>query len=353
MAIQSLRSGRRQWKLVVPALTAVVAMLLAACSSSGRAPSEKSGASGAAGPKTVVRVAFNPGTCLNLYAALAHGLFAKHNLDVKLVQFQSGAAANAAYASGSVDIGYSGIPGILGARLATDMKVFMVDNEGYNAEGLVAGKNSGINSIKDLAGKTIGTAVGTTAWMALVSALAKEGVPQDAVKIENVGPTAWIPALSKGDVDGIWGWAPLMFQMEQAGGHIVATDSKYDRNPLLWQVRAGFLKDHPKAVTQFVAAYDEAASYVSKRDPAFIKKMVDMTGSSEQMVIQTIDAVKPVSVAETATADSPYSLTSPDGLAKIIKVWANTLLENKILKQLPSLDGLIDPTPVKDYLAGK
>ncbi|TYB41861.1 ABC transporter substrate-binding protein [Actinomadura chibensis] len=307
--------------------------------------------SGAAGKDlTQVRVAFNPGTATRLYAALAHGLFEKHGLDVKLVQFENGAATNAAFASGGVDVGYSGIPGILASRLSSDTRVFMVDNDGADAGGLVVTKKSGISGIEDLRGKKIGTVIGTTAWMALISALKAKGIDPSEVKIENVGPTAWIPAFNKGNVDGVWGWAPLIFQMDDSGGEIVATDSAYLRNPLLWQVRGKFLGEHPKAVSSFVAAYDEASAFVGKGDKEFLARMQKMTGADEPLVKRTVEALKPVEVKETASEGSPYSMTSPKGLEAIIGSWADVLVQHKILQKRPELAGLVDPAPIKQYL---
>lgn len=326
-------------------LASLAGLALAGCGQDSSQGGEGTDAEG-----TSVRVAFNPGTATRLYAALAHDLFEKHGLDVELVQFESGAATNAAFASGDVDLGYAGIPGILASRLSTDTRVFMVDNDGWDAGGLVVTEDSGVSDVADLKGKTIGTMVGTTAWMGLVTALEAEGIDPSEVKIENVAPTAWIPAFSKGDVDGIWGWAPLIFQMEEAGGEIVATDSEYMRNPLLWQVRGEFLEENEEAVTAFVAAYDEASDLVESGDADFYAKMQELTGIDEAMVEKTVDAVKPVELTETVADDSEYSLTSPDGIQADIASWMGTLTENKILQDEPDLDGIVEPGPVQKYL---
>lgn len=330
------------------AVMTVVGLAVAGCGSDD--DSKQKAASDKA--LTTVRVAFNPGTATRLYAALAHGLFEKHGLNVKLVQFESGAATNAAFASGDVDFGYAGIPGILASRLSNDTRVFMIDNDGADAGGLVATADSGISEVADLEGKTIGTMIGTTAWMGLVTALKAEGVDPSRVKIKNVNPTAWIPAFNKGDVDGIWGWAPLMFQMADSGGKVVATDSKYMRNPLLWQVRGDFLEQHQDAVSSFVAAYDEASALVERNDEQFLSKMQEMTGVDEAKVKQTVDAVKPVEVEETATDDSPYSMTNPDGLEATIREWMDVLVDHKILRDTPEIEGLVDPAPIQKYLGG-
>lgn len=327
------------------AVVAAAALAVTGCAAEG-----PSGSGGGGKDLTQVRVAFNPGTATRLYAALAHGLFEKHGLDVKLVEFESGAATNAAFASGGVDVGYTGIPGILASRLSSDTRVFMVDNDGGDAGGLVVTEDSGITGVEGLRGKKIGTMIGTTAWMGLISALKAKGIDPSEVKIENVGPTAWIPAFNKGNVDGIWGWAPLIYQMDDSGGTVVATDSAYMRNPLLWQVRGKFLREHPKAVSSFVAAYDEASALVQKGDADFFARMQKMTGVDEPLVKRTVEALKPVEVKETATDDSPYSMTNPKGLEAIIRSWADVLVQHKILQKRPDYQGLVDPSAIQRYL---
>lgn len=331
-------------------VSAVLALLVGLAGCTSAAPK----ASQAAAPQqlTKVRVAFNPGTALRLYAALSADLFKKHGLDVQLVQFESGAATNAAFASGGVDLGFAGIPGILATRLAAkNNKVIMIDNDGWKAEGLVVTPKSGITAVKDLRGKTIGTVIGTTSWVGLVQALKKEGIPQNEVTIKNVAPGAWVPAFKNNDVDGIWGWAPLLFEMESAGGKIVATDSDYVLDPLLWQVRGDFLTQNSKAVEGFIAAYDEASGLVDKRDPKFIATMQEKTGVSKELVEKTISAIKPVSHKESVSETSPYSLTSDNGLKKIIDEWAAVLLEQKILQVKPDTTGLVEGNPMKNHVA--
>lgn len=341
-------SFRRRNRLTAMVTAVIAALVLAGCSSAA-APSGSDGADND-GELTKVRVAFNPGTVLQLYAGLAHDVFEKHGLDLELMQFESGAAANAAYASGDVDMGYSGIPGVFAARLASgNTRVFMIDNEGWNAGGLVAGPESDISGVKDLEGKKVGTVVGTTSWMALMTALEKEGIDSSSVDIQNVGPTAWVPALSKGDVDAIWGWAPLIFTMEDGGGKIVASDSEYLLNPLLWQARGPFIDENPDVIASFIAAYQESAKYVEEQDSAFIEKMQELSGVEDDQVVKTVEAVKLLDAKEYLTQESPYSFTSDQGLRAILERWMTVLAENDILQENPDLDGLIDPSGLEAY----
>lgn len=344
MGVRRQRKARQRG---LASVAAICAITLAACGGG-----QAGAAGGEADSLTHVKVAFNPGTVLQLYAGLSHDIFEKHGLDLELIQFESGAAANAAYASGDVDLGYAGIPGVFAANIASgNTRVFMVDNEGWDAGGLVAGPNSGVESVKDLEGKSVGTVIGTTSWMALMTALEAEGVDASAVDIQNVGPTAWVPALNQGDVDAIWGWAPLIYTMEDGGGQIVATDSEYVLNPLLWQARGPYIDENPDVIAAFIAAYQEAAPYVEERDPSFIDTMEEFTGADRNEVEKTVDAIKLLDVEDYLAVDSPYSFVNDEGLKTILEQWLAVLTENEILQEEPDLDNLIDPSGLQAYVA--
>lgn len=324
-----------------------------AASSAGDDPTEQPAPSEQPAELTPVRVAFNPGTVLQLYAALGNDLFEKHGLDVELIQFESGAATNAAFASGDVDLGFSGAPGIIASRLGgAGTRIVLVDNEGGGAEGLVVTPESGITSVRDLPGKTIGTVIGTTPWMALMAALEAEGIDPSEVDIQNVAPNAWVPAFENNDVDGIWGWAPLIFMLEQdSGGTLVARDTDYTITPLFWQARGDFIDENPEAVEAFVAAYDEAYELVETSDPEFIAEMLERTGVTEPVAEATIEGVQLVPVEDMVSDDSPYSLTSPDGVRQYFEDSLDMLIENGIFTERPDLEGITDPTAIESYLA--
>lgn len=361
MTSQRSRRSRPLHRLL--SLIAVLSLILTACGNGGDTatdgPDETSAETETEAQETdtpeeltPVRLAFNPGTVLQLYASMGNDLFEKHGLDVELVQFESGAATNAAFASGDVDMGFTGIPGIAASRLGgAGTQIFMLDNEGAGAEGLVVTPESGISSIADLRGKRIGTVIGTTAWIGLMRALEAEGIDPDEVNIENVAPNAWVPAFENNDVDGIWGWAPLIFRMEQeSGGTLIATDADYTITPLFWQVRGGFLDENPEAVESFVAAYDEAFDLVQDRDEDFVADMLERTGVERAIAEATIEAVELIPVEEMVSEDSEYSLTNPEGIPQYMENAMDLLLEEGIFDERPDLQDMINPEPIQNYL---
>jgi ABC-type nitrate/sulfonate/bicarbonate transport system substrate-binding protein len=335
------------WRYIGAAFLIFASLSLAGVAfvANAQSPSAKSG------QLDTIRVAYNPGTILRLYAAFERDTFTKHGLKIDLIRFESGAAASAAFAAGSVDVGFTGIPGFIASRLAgANTKVFMVENDSGGAEGLVVRPQSGIGSARELAGKRIGTVVGTTSWMGLVSALQKSGVDAASVKVQNVPPSAWIPAFQRGDVDGLFIWSPTLFTIVDSGGKLVTTMSEYRLDPLLWQARSDFLSTKADVARRFVLALEEAQPAVAARDEKFLERMAKETASSHAATLKTVEAIKAVPLADQVSATSPYSLTAPQGLSAQIDEWLKLYLQNGIFRQRPDLQNALDPTAIRAAL---
>lgn len=97
--------------------------------------------------------------CAQLYIAKEKGYFKEQGLDIELIKFTGGAKVLEALAGNSIDIGFSNVVSLILANNAgLDFKAVspgVTFNTNNQASGLIALKNSNINSLKDLEGKRI------------------------------------------------------------------------------------------------------------------------------------------------------------------------------------------------------
>ncbi|QBQ98866.1 ABC transporter substrate-binding protein [Paraburkholderia pallida] len=144
----------------------------------------------AADAPTTIRIGeIRADSMIRIYYAQSKGYFAQEGLKPEIVTLGSGPAVSSALASGSVDIGYSGIIPVLFARARNQPFVIVdtLDYE-YGAPGkqdtwLIASKASNIHSVADLRGKTIAiNATGAVCELLVKEHLAQAGVPYDSVK---------------------------------------------------------------------------------------------------------------------------------------------------------------------------
>ncbi|HBF39029.1 MAG TPA: hypothetical protein DDW50_17140 [Firmicutes bacterium] len=156
-------------------------------------------------PKDVIhlKVAYQPHLVAlgAILAAEKQGYFKQENLEVEMVKFLSGPPALAAMISGDIDIGYLGVGAhIFGPKGQCVM--LTMDSTDLSSEIMVT-KKSGIKSIKDLKGKTIGITKGTTSELFLSLALKRAKIDPSKVNIVNMDAAGKVAAFMSNKIDGI------------------------------------------------------------------------------------------------------------------------------------------------------
>src|SRR6202163_3355557 len=133
------------------------------------------------------------------YWAKARGYFTAENLDVTIDQGEGSAATVTRVMSGAYDAGFGDINAIIqnAATKPQDapVMVYMIWNQPPFA--IVAKKTSGINSIKDFEGHTLGGAQGTPTTRLLPVFVQKNGLEGEKIKISNMAPNLQEPMLIK------------------------------------------------------------------------------------------------------------------------------------------------------------
>jgi NitT/TauT family transport system substrate-binding protein len=177
----------------------LVLMLLAVC-----VMGTVQGANSAPEKKLVrLKVAFHP-HLVGLGAILAaekQGYFKQENLEVEMVKFTAGPPEIAAMIAGDIDIGYLGVGAhVFGPKGQCVM--LTMDCTDLSSEIMVT-KKSGIKSIKDLTGKTIGITKGTTSELFLSLALKRAKINPAKVNVVNMDAAGKVAAFMTNKVDGI------------------------------------------------------------------------------------------------------------------------------------------------------
>lgn len=299
-----------------------------------------------------MRVAWLPGTCGRLYAAEAFNLFRKVGLDAELIRFDTGPAMNAAFQAKSIDIGYSGVPGLLIALAAgVPMKLFLDENIADRAEGLVVGAKSGIKSVKGLRGKRVGTIIGTTAWMGLITALRKSGVLESDVHVVNLPLNTIVPSFERGDIDAVWIWAPWLFDLQKLGGKLISTDSDWLLNGNAWYGRTDYLLAHRPEVTLFLAALDQGTNKIKSNENTVAMFMSKQMGISLPATTELLHDVTFPSFSQEMQPSFQLSMNNPNGgMAKLVAEYARTFHDHGIIRHQLDLHGVVDSSFLTDYL---
>jgi NitT/TauT family transport system substrate-binding protein len=202
------------------------------------------------------------------------GYFKEEGLNVVIDQGEGSGATVTRIMSGAWDAGFGDVNAIIqNSSTRPDdapVMVYMLWNQPPFA--IVAKKTSGINSIKDFEGHTLGGAQGTPTTRLLPVFIKKNGLTADKIKVSNMAPNLQEPMLIKGDID-----AALVFNITSYF-NLVLNRQEPDKDFNWFQfgdfgldlysngiiVSKKLLTSNPKAVAGLVRAINKAVIAVGK-----------------------------------------------------------------------------------------
>ena len=219
------------------------------------------------------------------FYAKDNGFFKEEGLNVVIDQGEGSGATVTRVMSGAYDAGFGDINAIIqnaSTRPAdAPVMVYMIWNQPPFA--IVAKKTSGINTIKDFEGHTLGGAQGTPTTRLLPVFVKKNGLEGEKIKISNMAPNLQEPMLIKGDID-----AALVFNITSYF-NLVLNRQDPDKdfkwfsfgdygldlysNGLI--VSKKLLASNPKAVAGLVRAVNKGVIAVAKDQNAGMKATVN------------------------------------------------------------------------------
>lgn len=217
--------------------------------------------------------------------------FGKIGASVNWIEFQSGALYFEAMAAKRLDLGLAAsAPVIVGQAADVDFKIIALTTDGLSDSSLIVPKNSTIKSLKDLKGKKVAVARGSSAWYFLYKVIDAAALKPSDLEIVYLEPNEAKPAFDGGSVD-VWAiWDPLLTQqIKQSEARVLVINQDVNViSPIFALARTEFAQAHPDLVVNFLQTYeqgrkwyydnhDEAASILAefkKMDKAFVSEVM-------------------------------------------------------------------------------
>ncbi|MFF2083694.1 ABC transporter substrate-binding protein [Nocardia sp. NPDC058176] len=184
------------------------------------------------------------------------GYFEKHGVDVKVVNFSSGVEALQAVAAGQLDVATAAdVPTAAALTKSPSLRV-VGDGSRWEGSRIIARRSAGIAEVGDLAGKSIGTPIGTSAAYFVANTLAHNDIEATLVQ---VAPSAMVTAATQRNVDAVSIFQPYQAQVVQALGDdaVELRGGTYQQHSL-YLASQNALTGKSEALTAFFAALDEA-----------------------------------------------------------------------------------------------
>lgn len=261
-------------RLLVASLAAIALSATAAC-----------GASGSESETLTVGFVVDPSWAQIPVAANA-GYFGQHGVKVKVVNFPSGIEALQAVAAGQVDIATAADVPVSAVLTRSPALRVIADGSRWEGSRIVARRSARITNVKDLAGKSIGTPLGTSAAFFASNALSQNAI---AAKLVQISPSTIVTAVTQHNVDAVSIFQPYQAQVIQSLGSdaVELAGGTYQQHSL-YLATGTAIADKSKALSAFFDALAEAdhglssltdsavsaVATATQLDPALLRKVL-------------------------------------------------------------------------------
>jgi NitT/TauT family transport system substrate-binding protein len=249
-----------------------------------------------------------------VYLGVEKGLFDAEGLKVTVQSGRGSSDVVTKLATGAADMGTGGLAALLQARATDAVQVKAVMSiYTLQPDAIFTTEGAGINSLKDLEGKTVATATFSSSNVSWPLLLKANKVDSESIKLLKVDPGALAPMLASGKVAATINWvtvAPAFAgPLKEAGKSFKAlpwSHYGFDGYGLSVFVSDKMLAQRPETVRKFLKAY-RLATEMAIADPLAAAKAlkamvpeVDVDTAADQW-----KASIPLMVNEIAGKDGP------------------------------------------------
>ena len=297
------------------ALLPIAALALSACSSGGTGGDASSGGEGGTTTLKVATIGLtSDGSLIN---GIEQGFFADEGLEIETSIVANPPAGLAAAQSGQIDVAYSPSIPLMNA-LSQGVSLYVVggadgaqpgvldeaDLTQFDDTGLFVGKDSGITSIKDLAGKKIAIPARKAQLEVVIAALLEEnGIdPDTGVEWVVLDFTSAVAALKSGKVDAAALVSPFTSEAAENGSPQLAAPSVefFGEGAVgLWVSGKPVIEQKSDAIAAFQRAITKSNEYANEHPEEAIQAGLEYTDST----LSVDEVIKPYWPLKVAPAD--------------------------------------------------
>jgi NitT/TauT family transport system substrate-binding protein len=268
-----------------------------------------------------VKFAWNPNPqTAQIDVAIKNGLFKEAGLDVQIVAFPTGREALEALLGGQVDFAYMAEFPVATAVLRQQKLKIIADLSRYQGQRVIAtAKTLDLKSANDLAGKKLGTTLGTNVEFFTHRLLAQIGAKATIV---NAGPADLLPALTRGDID-----AAIMFPTFFGAAKKTLGDDYRELISDLYVLHmvvtasSAMVEKNPAVIEKFVSAIVKADAAL-KADPA----------SAEQAVFTNMRGMMPLPALQDMWKEMEFKVKLGPDLPALLADEAGWIVDRGMVK---------------------
>jgi NitT/TauT family transport system substrate-binding protein len=261
--------------------------------------------------------------------AEAQGIFTKHGLKVRIIDFSAGSDLVKAIVGGSVDVGEAtGLDVVSAAATGIDLKAFW-GTASATPMAVIAKQGSPVKTLADLKGKSVGISkFGSLTDFTVKLIAQKSGLGEKDIKAVPLGaPSANTAALTKGDVDAIILPVEFAYGLQASGTPVTViriADLTSESQFAVLAAPGKYLSASKDTVDRLTQAYTEAITYLQGHKDEAVSLSVSKLNLKPDVAAQSY-----AELAKDFTADGKVDTAG-------LKAYADQLPALKLAKQAPA-----------------
>lgn len=309
--------------------------------------------SAARGPLPMT-IGFQSNTDWLLLVARDLQLFERAGLRPNFVKFVAGPPMIAAAREQGIDVASIGsVPFINGLTQGVDWVVVGINPENAYGEGLVARKDSGIETVADLAGKRIGFFRGSTAHFGLMMALRQLGIRREQVELFDLSPAEQLSALAGKQIDAAMVWEPWMQKMvHEANGRLIVTEGGMGiyTSVSVYAARREWLRNNREAALRFLRALLMASDVMQKSPEIGIQALAREMSIKEEWAEAIYENSPPPDLSLWVDPRYRYSLVKGAEFHRRLGYLVTFLLDEEVIQEEVDVRNILDVSVIAEVL---
>ncbi len=276
------------------------------------------------------------------------GYYEEFGLNVKNEFLSQGGDMTSYIASGTAQVSFETSYTTTPAKASgVGVKMLATVNNIGATQAVIAAKDSGIVTPKDMEGKKIGMGAGSGVLIAIQKCCEEFGVDFDSIEFVTIGPSDQLAAMENGSIDMMACWEPWVSNAQtDLGGYLLFTGTHcyFEGNdkdvPWLnfyttFQVTDEFLASHPAECEALLKAYAKATDYINSNmsdAAAIIAEQLNLEADQVLGIMQK----------------NVYDMAWTDDFKEATDSIAQNQLDNGNIEFIPEFSDYADPTPLKN-----
>jgi len=239
----------------------------------------------------VLRVGFQKGEAIEMAAKQNRGLEERLNplgVQVQWAEFQYGPPMLEAMRVGSIDIGGVGDTPPIFAQVARANLLYVAALPS-GASAILVPPGSKLETLKDLRGKRIAFARGSSAHNLTVVALEKAGIPYNDVQPAYLAPADAAAAFERGNIDAWTIWDPYYAIYEtRPGVRVLAKSSDIVKQFSYFMARQAYVEANPAIIAKAVQELGHIGTWAAAHRPEVAQLVSAATGVPEAALLRSL-----------------------------------------------------------------